>query len=139
VVLDVGRNLDTLAIHALDRAWRVYPVMQASVPDVRHARRLLEAFRSLGYAPEKTEVIVNRYDKAAEIGLEQVQRSLGTARMRTVPNSFKEVSKSINQGDALGKSARNNPVARQLAELALALSPRAEEQRSLLGRIFRRA
>ncbi|HYD77925.1 AAA family ATPase [Ramlibacter sp.] len=139
VIVDIGRSMDTIAIRALDRAWRVFPVMQTALPDVRHARRLVEAFRALGYPAEKTEILVNRYEKGSDIGLEQVQRSLGGVRLRTVPNSFKEVSNSINHGDALGKTARGNPVARQLAELALALSPRQEESRSLLGRLFRRA
>lgn len=139
VVLDVGRVMDTLAVRAFDAAWRVFPVMQQALPDVRHARRLLEAFRALGYAGDKLEVIVNRYDKAGQIGLEQIQRSLGSTRIRTVTNSYREVSNSINHGDALGKSARSNPVARQLAELAQALSPRQEENRSLLDRLFRRA
>ena len=89
--------------------------------------------------PASAEVIVNRFDKGAEIGLDQIQRSLGGVRIRTVANSFREVSNSINHGDAIGKSARNNPVARQLAELAQALSPHQEGSRSLLGRFFKRA
>lgn len=139
VVLDVGRVMDPIAVRAFDTAWRVYPVMQQALADVRHARRMLDAFRSLGYPSDKSEVIVNRFDKGGEIGLDQIQRSLGGVHLRTVANSFREVSNSVNHGDAIGKSARNNPVARQLAELAQALSPHQEGSRSLLDRFFRRA
>lgn len=139
VVLDIARSLDTLAIKALDRAWRIYPVLQSGLPDVRNAARLLDAFRSLGYASEKTELIINRFDKTDDIGIEQVQRSLGDVHVRTVPNSYKEVNASINHGDPLIRAARSNAVARQLAEFARVLSPRVEENRGLLGRLFKRA
>ena len=49
VLLDVPRSLDTIAIKALDRAWRIFPVLQSGLPDLRNAGKLLEAFKSLGY------------------------------------------------------------------------------------------
>lgn len=140
VILDVPRSLDTTAIKALDRAWRIFPVLQSGLPEIRNAAKLLEAFRSLGYPAEKTELIVNRYEKTSDIGIEQLRRSLGDVRLITVPNSWREVNASINHGDPLIRAARGNTVARHLAELAESLSPRAEEARvGLLGRIFKRA
>jgi pilus assembly protein CpaE len=139
VVLDVSRVLDTLTIKALDRAWRIFAVMQSGLPDLRNASKLLEAFGSLGYAADKAELIVNRFEKSSEIGIDQVQRSLGSIRLNTVPNSWREVATSINHGDPLMRSARNNTVSKHLAELAQTLSPKQqEENRGLLGRMFRR-
>jgi pilus assembly protein CpaE len=139
VLLDVGRTLDTTTIRALDRAWRIFAVMQTGLPDLRNAGKLLEAFRSLGYPGDKVEVIVNRFEKGGEIGLDQVQRSLGTVRLNTMPNSYKEVSTSINHGDALVKVARSSSLARQLADFATSLNPRPETSRGLFDRLFRRA
>lgn len=143
VILDVSRALDTITIKALDRAWRIFAVLQSSLPDLRNVGKLLEAFKSLGYPPDKTELIVNRFDKFGEIGLDQVQRSLGgNVRLNTVPNSWREVAESINHGDPLARSGRPNTVARHLADLAQALSPRPQQEetnRGLLGRMFRRA
>lgn len=139
VVLDVSRTLDTIAIKALDRATKIFAVMQASVPDLRNAARLLHAFRSLGYAQDKTELIVNRFDKNSEIGLDHMQRALGPVRVNTMPNSYREVNASINHGDALINTARSSNVVRQLAEFALSLSPRPDTARGLLDRLFRRA
>jgi pilus assembly protein CpaE len=141
VLLDVPRSLDTIAIKALDRAWRIFPVLQSGLPDLRNAGKLLEAFKSLGYAQDKTELIINRFDKVSDIGLDQVQRSLGSVRLNTVPNSYREVNASINHGDPLIRTARGNTVARHLVDFAETLSPRPEEIRGvgLLGRLFRRA
>jgi pilus assembly protein CpaE len=140
VILDIPRSLDTIAIKALDRAWRIFPVLQSSLADLRNATRLLDAFRSLGYPTEKTEFVVNRYEKSNEIGFDQIQRSLGNARVKTVVNSYREVNGAINHGDPLTRVARGSTVARQLVDFAEALSPRPEDNRSgLLGRFFKKA
>ena len=140
VLLDMSRTLDTLCIKALDRAHRVYPVLQAGLPHVRNASKLLEVFRSLGYRSDKVEMIVNRHEKGGDIGLDQIQRTLGAAvKLHTVPNSYRDVNSSINHGEPLTKTARSSAVARIIAEFARALGPKQEEDRGLLGRLFRRA
>lgn len=139
VLLDIARNLDTIAIKAMDRAHRVFPVLQAGLPYLRNANKLLGVFKSLGYPADKTELIVNRFEKSSAISLDDMRRLVGNVRLHTVPNSFKEVNDSINQGDPLVKVSRSSAVTRNLAELALSLSPRQEESRGLLDRLFRRA
>lgn len=139
IILDISRTLDTLAIKALDRSCRIFPVLQAGLPGLRNANKLLAVFKSLGYPNDKIELIVNRFEKGGDIGLDDIQRSVGNVSVRTVPNSYKEVNTAINQGNALAELARTNAVTKNLAEFALSLSPRQEESRSLLGRLFGRA
>lgn len=139
VLLDMARSLDPLAIQALDRATRIFLVMQSALPDLRHATKLLDAFRTIGYGSDRTELIVNRFGKSGEIGLEQVQRALGAVRVHTVPNAWREVQAAINHGEPLAQAAKSSPVVRRLAELALALSPRRDPGPGLLDRLLRRA
>lgn len=139
VLLDLGRSIDTLTIKALDRAKHIFPVLQALLPAIRHGTKLQQVFSSLGYSAEKTRWIVNRYDRTAEIDLDHIQRSLHTTSLITIGDSYKEVTASINHGEPLVASSRANPVARQIADLAGTLVPKREEEKSLLGRIFRRA
>ncbi|MDB5854716.1 MAG: Type secretion system ATPase TadZ/CpaE [Herminiimonas sp.] len=139
VVLDMARTLDPLTIKALDRAYRIFPVLQAGLPHLRNASRLLAVFRSLDYSTEKIELLVNRFERSGDIGVDAIQRSLGAHRLHTVPNSYKDVNASINHGSALVQTARSNAVARNLAELVTTLSPRVEDGQGVLGRLFRRA
>ena len=139
VVLDLPRQLDTLAIHALDRAQHIFPVLQAALPDLRNAVKLLRIFRSLGYANEKIELLVNRFDKGGEIGSPELRRSLGGVGQRLIPDSSKEVAASVNRGVPLASIARGSVGVRSLGELATALAPQQDEQRGLLQRLFRRA
>ena len=139
VVLDLPRQLDTLSIHALDRAQHIFPVLQAALPDLRNAVKLLRIFRSLEYANEKIELLVNRFDKGGEIGTPELRKSLGGVGQRLIPDAAKEVAAAVNRGVPLAKLARNSAVVRGLAELGTALLPQQDEQRGLLQRLFRRA
>jgi pilus assembly protein CpaE len=139
VLLDLGRNLDHMNIKALDRADHIFMVLQAGLPWLRQAKRLQLLLRSLDYPADKVDWIVNRFEKSADIGLEEIGRTLGTARVRTVVNCYRDVKTAVNHGTALVEVLRSSAVTRSLAELALSLDPRQEEQRSLLGRLFRRA
>ncbi|NDZ15966.1 histidine kinase [Variovorax sp. WS11] len=139
VLLDMARTLDTLSIRALDRAHRIYPVLQAGLPDLRNAAKLLGVFKSLGYAPDKIELIVNRFEKSSEIGSKEVRRSLGGIAQRTIPDSPKEVAAAINRGAPLAQISRANPIVKSLAEMASALAPRDEESPSFFHRLFGRA
>ncbi len=138
VLLDLPRILDTLALKALDCADKIYPVLQAGVPGIHNAQKLLTVFRSLGYPETKTEIIVNRFEKGGDIGFSEIEQSLSGAIVRTVPNSYKEVNDSINQGRALLASSRSNAVSKSLAELAASLIPPNDDVRGLLGRFFKR-
>jgi pilus assembly protein CpaE len=139
VLLDLGRTLDTLTVKALDRAYRIFPVLQAGVPFIRGTRKLLGVFKSLGYPPEKIELIINRHEKGAEIDLGDISRSLGVGKPHTVSNSYRKVNASISIGDPLIASGRSNPVTRNLADFARELNPAVDPGRNLLGRLFGRA
>jgi pilus assembly protein CpaE len=139
VLLDMGRNLDTLSIKALDRAYRIYPVLQAGMVYLRNASKMLSAFRALGYPMDKLELIVNRFEKGGEISLDDMHRTLGAVSLRTVPNSYREVTTSINHGNPLVEMARSNAVTKNVIELMLSVSPAQPESRGFLERMFKRA
>jgi pilus assembly protein CpaE len=138
VLLDVGRAIETLSIKALDRANTVFIVMQAGLPSIRNAKKMLAIFKSLDYSAEKVELIVNRFDKKGSIGTASIERALGKFKLHTVPNSYKQVTASIDHGDPLMTTARANPVSRTLADFARALSPQPAGSRSLFERLLGR-
>src|SRR5216683_2245540 len=109
IVLDVGKNLDDLTIKALDRAHNIFLVVQTMLPYIRNASRMMTVFRSLGYQQDKVELLVNRFWKNGEIGLEDLRASLGITKMRTIPNGYKEVAKAINEGVPLAVVAVEQP------------------------------
>lgn len=139
IILDVSRNLDDLSIKALDRAHHIFLVLQTALPFIRNANRMMIVFRSLGYSPEKIELLVNRFSKNGEIGLADLSASLGINQMRTIPNGYKEVAKAINQGVPLASVSKSSVVLKAISELAQSLLPKTEEvQGGLLSRLLKR-
>lgn len=141
VVLDLSRRLDTCAIKALDRAAHIFPVLQPTLPGIRHAAKLRQAFLSLDYAPQKVKFIANACQRGAEIGAAEVQRALGASRVIALAEAAGEVTASINRGEPFVQASRSHPLARQIIELVRELDPpqAEEQQKGLLERIFRRA
>ena len=115
-----------------------HPVMQLTLPFIRDANRLISAFRTLGYSKDKIRLVVNRFEKGSEIKLEDVERSLGVATFKTLPNSYEAVASAVNHGRPIASFARNNPVAKGLQELAHALIRPSTEGSGVLGKLLRR-
>jgi pilus assembly protein CpaE len=136
VLVDVGRPIDILGIKALDRANLIYPVLQARVPFIRNAKKMLAILKSLDYGPDKVQLIVNRFDRKGTIGIAEIERTLGKFAIHAVSNSYRAVAAAIDHGEPLMAGGRSDPVLRELGRLAGALSPRPQAARGLLARLF---
>lgn len=123
VVIDVGRSIDSVSLKALDLSTLIFPVLQLNLPQVRDAKRLRTLFRSLEYLPSKIHWLVNRFEKGTEITIESLEHTLGAKGITTIPNHFKGVNASVNQGVPISTLASNNPVSRALHSLAKSIAP----------------
>jgi len=138
IILDLSKTVDDLSIKALDRAHNIFLVMQTMLPHIRNAGRMMTMFRSLGYSQDKVELIVNRYWKNGEIGLDDIRASLGITKMRTIPNGYKEVARAVNQGQPLARVAKSSFVLKAIGELAQSLLPKPDQAQSgLFGRLLK--
>ncbi len=127
IILDINKNLDELAIKALDRADRVFLIAQAALPYIHNAQRMMSTFRSLGYASDKIDLVLNRYSRNSEISLEDIRDSLGIKHIRTMPNGYKEVTSAVNQGVPLATVSKSSPVLKGINDLMKSLLPMAEK------------
>lgn len=121
VVLDVGRALDAVTVRALDYADFILPVLQLNLPFIRDGRRLMDAFKSLGYARDKVKPVVNRYERGGPVRLDDLEHALGVPAYATLPNDFGAVSNSINQGVPVLQLARRSAMAHAIRDFAQAL------------------
>jgi pilus assembly protein CpaE len=130
VILDMDRAISTLSIRALDRTDLFFPIMQDTLPFIRDAKQLTTTLQSLGYQKGNFRFLLNRYDKGGDILLADVERALGMKMYRVIPNSYKAVSASVNQGIPVARIAPHDPVTKALLEMAgdLVGEPRAKEE-----------
>lgn len=141
IVLDVGRNLDAVSVHALDHADMIFPILQTTLPYIRDGKRLLGMFRSLDYDKDKVHLLVNRHDKGGEIRLQDLEAAYGTAIYRTVPNHYASAAASVNQGVPILQLDQSSPISQSLREFAAVLSggQAAPPKQGWLERVFKRA
>lgn len=140
VILDLGRSLDAVSIHALDHADTIFPVLQTTLPYIRDGKRLLGVFRSLDYRKDKVQLIVNRHEKNGDIKLRDVETAFGATDIRTIPNHYDTAAASVNQGVPVLKLARSSPISKALQDFADALCPEeASASSGWLSRVLKRA
>jgi pilus assembly protein CpaE len=140
IVLDVGRSLGRVGVRALDRADLIFPVLQLTLPFIRDAKRLLSTLQSLGYTQSHIRLIVNRYEGGGDIQLADVERTLGRKVDLSIPNSFKAVSASVNQGVPIVNVDSHNAVTKSLRSLVEQfLVGESKEGGGWLSRLFRRS
>jgi pilus assembly protein CpaE len=128
VIMDIGRTLSATSVKALDHADMIFVVLQETLPFIRDSKRLIHTLQSLGYAKDKINLILNRYEKGGDIQLEDVEATLGMKVFKTVPNSYEAVSASVNQGVPIMKIDKHNSVTKVLQEVAknLTTDPKAK-------------
>jgi pilus assembly protein CpaE len=138
VILDVGRSLDAVSIKAMDHSDFIFPVLQLTLPFVRDAKRLLEVFRSLEYPQSKIKPIVNRWEKSEDLGIPELESVMGISVHHVMPNHYKSVSHSINQGVPILTSAPTGVVAKSLEKLIQTVSSDQTVQNGWLDRLWKR-
>lgn len=136
VLLDVGRILESVSIKALDEAETIYLVLQAALPTLNDARRLITVLTGLGYGRDKVKLVLNRVDKRGDIGIAEVAKTLGSDIAVQIPNSYLNVVHSINHGIPILKHAPKDPVVDALEQWADQLAPRPEKQSGWLRGLF---
>lgn len=126
VFLDVGRILESVSIRALDEAETIFLVLQAALPTLNDARRLVTVLNGLGYGRDKVKLVLNRVDKHGDIGITEVANTLGNDIAVQIPNSYVNVVYSINHGVPIMKHAPKDAVSLALDEWANQFAPRDE-------------
>jgi len=103
LVLDVPR-LDSVLLDSLDSVTNVLVVVNHELPTLRSAHRLVAALRHR-YG-ERVSVVVNRSDKASEIGLEDIEKTVGLKARHVFPNDYRQAVAAINKGQPLAESTQ---------------------------------
>ena len=118
VVLDVPR-MDASLLSSLDSASGVFVVVNQELPTLRSAHRLVTSLRQR-YG-DRVGVVVNRSDKSAEIGIDDIEKTVGVKISHIFPNDYRQAVAAINKGQPLAESQQGrlpesfHAFARQLA------------------------
>uniref|UniRef100_UPI00272E5D38 AAA family ATPase n=1 Tax=Geoalkalibacter sp. TaxID=3041440 RepID=UPI00272E5D38 len=116
VVVDCTSMLiDECSLEAFQASDRIFILTDLSVPAVRNAARLNQLMQKLRIAPDKVEILVNRFTKGGT-PLQDVESILKKTVFWLFPNDFEDVIGSINAGIPLVKSKPGSPFAKNILE-----------------------
>jgi pilus assembly protein CpaE len=139
VVLDVPRS-DLTMLDSLDRATTIILVVNQELATVRRAGALALALRQR-YGKERIALVINRFDRSADIGREDVERVTGGAVRHVIPSDYRLALEGLNKGRPVVVENHNrlaaslSSLARNLAGLETARPEKAERTASFLGRL----
>jgi pilus assembly protein CpaE len=134
-VVDVPRS-DVAVLDSLDTATTIVVVANQELATVRNAGRMASALRAR-YKKAKVMTVINRTDRRAEIGQQDVERAVGSAIAHQFPSDYRRALHAMNQGRPLvldnhnDLSASFTALARELAGVEATKKP--EKSSGLLG------
>jgi pilus assembly protein CpaE len=133
LVVDLPRRVDRATAAVLDRSDLIMLVTQQTVAHLHDVKRLATLITDqLGIGPDRVIIIVNRFNKHGEVTLGDFKEALPGLRLETLPNDYKNVSKSINLGIPLFEMEPRAPLSRRILELINTLHAKPEDASSAL-------
>ena len=138
VVVDMPRYIDAVTTAVMQRANDIVLILQQSVTAIRDATRLVQWLRTdVGVAKDQLCVVINRYEKTADVTADDIQKTLACNAPMLVPNDFKSVSECINSGTALLDYAGSTAITRAVMNLETRLGGTSAQTRpGMLARTF---
>jgi pilus assembly protein CpaE len=136
-VLDVPRS-DASALDSLELASKIVIVANQELATVRNANRLAAALKQR-YGQARLQLVLARTDRKAEIGLDDVERTVGLEISQMLPSDYRTALDAMNKGRPLVLDSASG-LANAFKEFAGQISGLTEgkQEKSRSGSLFGR-
>jgi pilus assembly protein CpaE len=99
IVMDTPGSFSPVTLAAFDQSDQVFLVTNLDLPSLRNIQRGLPMLkRVLPRGEQQIQLIVNRFNPANDISLDDVQRTIGLKVYATIGNDYEALIQSINSG-----------------------------------------
>jgi pilus assembly protein CpaE len=98
VVVDTSKSFSPATLAVFELSDLAFVVTNVDLASLRNLQRGLPLINRMLGREDHVRLIVNRYDPTRDIGLADVERTLGIKVFRTLSNDYERVSHSINTG-----------------------------------------
>lgn len=122
IVVDAEAGFEGRTVSALDNSDIILLTTIVNLPALRNCQRCLDLFDKLGYASEKSQIVINRYMENDEIKAEDVEELLNKKIYWKVPNNYFTMMSAINKGVLVSENSPSSNVAESYKELAMQVS-----------------
>ena len=98
IVIDIGTNIDSKTITALDFSDLVLLIAIVNLPAIRSTQRCMELFDKLGYNADKIKLVLNRYMENEDIKTSDIEEVVKQKVYWKIPNNYLIMMSAINKG-----------------------------------------
>lgn len=98
IVIDIGTNIDSKTITALDSSDLILLIAIVNLPAIRSTQRCMELFDRLGYTKDKIKLVLNRYMENEDIKTSDIEEVVKQKVYWKIPNNYLTMMSAINKG-----------------------------------------
>jgi pilus assembly protein CpaE len=139
VVIDLSRRIDPIFPAVVEQADHVLVVLEQSLAALQHAKKLSRVLSEhIGVQSSRIQFVLNRWEKNANLTVKDVEEALHRAKVSTLPNDWRCVTTSLEQGLPVLDSDSRAPITRELSALTSRLIGQEPEKKGLIARLTSR-
>ncbi|HKJ26760.1 MAG TPA: response regulator [Anaerolineales bacterium] len=127
VLIDTSSSLDDITLAAIDESDLIALVTTQDIPSIKNIRLFLDLFLALGYAAQKTFLVMNKYDKRRSVQPERVGELVKNEVVAVLPFDDKLVVPAMDRGVPFIIDNKAHPVSKGIYDLAEAAKTRIKE------------
>ena len=121
VIVDAGCTLVPPATAAIQLSDAILLVANPDVPCLRNLQRIIDAVKTVGVAPERMKIVLNRASEFGVLSPAQIERVLGFSIAHSVNSDYRSVASAVNSGVPVS-ALRVTELNKQLEAIAAVLT-----------------
>lgn len=98
VIIDIGTNIDSKTITALNYSDLILLIAIVNLPAIRSTQRCMDLFKQLGYSNDKIKLVLNRYMENEDIKASDIEEVVNQKVYWKIPNNYLTMMSAINKG-----------------------------------------
>lgn len=122
IVIDIGTNIDSKTITALDNSDLILLIAIVNLPAIRSTQRCMDLFDKLGYTKDKIKLVLNRYMENEDIKTSDIEEVVKQKVYWKIPNNYLTMMSAINKGVPVNEINQDTNIAVNYKEFASKVS-----------------
>ena len=138
-LVDCGLALDEATLTTITVADLIFLTCTPDVISVKNAWRRLQLFERIGVEKDRIRLVVNRWDKKAQLSGKDIERNLGLKIAARIADDPKTLVQATNEGRLVRDVSKRSPAARDFSNMVTLVTDHdefiAEEDKEKTGRL----
>ncbi len=116
-LIDCGLSLDEATLTTITVADLIFLTCTPDVISVKNAWRRLQLFERIGVEKDRIRLVVNRWDKKAQLSAKDIERNLGLKIAARIADDPKTLVQATNEGRLVRDVSKRSPAARDFSNM----------------------